>query len=562
MRSEAALPRRPATRVAGGIGALRIPRPRVRIGPAGVLFATAFALYLAIAIVLVYVLHSAMTDAVARVANASYALYSRDPHLSSIGFVWPPLPTLVLIPLLPLKAIIPGLVSQAFAANIASAAFMAGAVAVLYSTLRERAVSWRASLALTAAFALHPLIAYYGANGMTEAAAIFFLLLAARSLARWADGGHSRHLVPAGIALACAYLTRYETLGAGAVATVVVFGLSLRRGAGPERGKRALADAVILGAPVAFAVVGWAVVGWFIVGEPFGYLTSAYGISTNVALGRGGASPLGGGHILSQILAMQPFVLPLVAAAAAVAIRRRSAASLVMFAVVGSGFAMPVLLFLAGRTYGFLRHMIMAVPLAVLLAGSLVSRVSAPRRRLARGALAVAAVLSVAAAIPAAATGLRDRDVAPQEEVARVVTTPGLDVRDMRARLDPYVVSREVAAFLDAKRLPEGSVLVDVASVFDIVLASRYPKRFVITPDRDFQAALQAPALYGIRYMVTVQNDGIGKADALNRAYPTLHANGAGLGRLVEEFQASFYRFRIYEITDARLRRVPAESAQ
>ena len=35
------------------------------------------------------------TDAMSRVANAFYVLYSQDPHLGAIGFVWTPLPSLV-----------------------------------------------------------------------------------------------------------------------------------------------------------------------------------------------------------------------------------------------------------------------------------------------------------------------------------------------------------------------------------------------------------------------------------------------------------------------------------
>src|SRR5438874_734088 len=41
-------------------------------------------------------------DGLSRTANAWYVIFSRDPHLSAIGFVWPILPSLVQIPLLPL----------------------------------------------------------------------------------------------------------------------------------------------------------------------------------------------------------------------------------------------------------------------------------------------------------------------------------------------------------------------------------------------------------------------------------------------------------------------------
>ena len=33
-------------------------------------------------------------DALSRVANGYYTLFSRDPHLAAVGFVWNPLPSL------------------------------------------------------------------------------------------------------------------------------------------------------------------------------------------------------------------------------------------------------------------------------------------------------------------------------------------------------------------------------------------------------------------------------------------------------------------------------------
>ena len=37
-------------------------------------------------------------DAWSRITNAYYVLYSRDPHLAAIGFIWNPLPSLMAIP--------------------------------------------------------------------------------------------------------------------------------------------------------------------------------------------------------------------------------------------------------------------------------------------------------------------------------------------------------------------------------------------------------------------------------------------------------------------------------
>src|SRR6266853_5218431 len=99
---------------------------RRRLPKAGLLvFGASLLFYLAVAWVLVFGANVILGDALARVANAYRILFSRDPHLAAIGFVWSPLPPLADLPLLPFKAFWPDLVSRGFAGNIVTAAFMA-----------------------------------------------------------------------------------------------------------------------------------------------------------------------------------------------------------------------------------------------------------------------------------------------------------------------------------------------------------------------------------------------------------------------------------------------------
>src|SRR5207247_1561770 len=116
-------------------------------------------------------------DAWSRVGNAYYVLFSRDPHLAAIGFVWNPLPSLVELPLLPFAALWPALVDRGFAGNLMSAVFMAMAVRQLWLWLAGLAVRTPVRIALTLAFAVHPLIVIYGANGMSDAPCLLFLII-------------------------------------------------------------------------------------------------------------------------------------------------------------------------------------------------------------------------------------------------------------------------------------------------------------------------------------------------------------------------------------------------
>jgi hypothetical protein len=160
-------------------------RPRPNPPPEGVvIFGFAGAGYIAAAALLAFRFHVVSTQALGIVANASYVLFSRDPHVAAIGFVGSPLPSILILPLLPLRALWPALSDLGLAACIVSALFMGGAVYQLYQLLREGGVTRVPRLGLTIVFALHPLIVYAAATGVAEAGYVFFLLLAARHLAR------------------------------------------------------------------------------------------------------------------------------------------------------------------------------------------------------------------------------------------------------------------------------------------------------------------------------------------------------------------------------------------
>src|SRR3954451_9653851 len=74
------------------------------------LFATVLACYLVVGAVLVFGFDSIMEDALSRVAAASSVWWSSDPKLAAIGYVWTPLPALLMIPFTRLRALWPGFV--------------------------------------------------------------------------------------------------------------------------------------------------------------------------------------------------------------------------------------------------------------------------------------------------------------------------------------------------------------------------------------------------------------------------------------------------------------------
>jgi hypothetical protein len=324
---------------------------------------------------------SLMSDALSRTANAYYSLFSRDPHLAAIGFVWNPLPSLVQIPMLPLAKLWPPFASHGVAAIVQSGLFMAGAVCQLHRTLQDMQVRTGTVWVLTALFALHPEILYYGMNGMSEAGFIFFLVIASRQLLSWTRACRADALAGAGLAMGAAYLTRYEAVAAGMAATAFVAGLTYVRSTGNARERRAaaLADALVIGVPVTFSVAVWAVTSWLIVGTPFAQLTSTYGNAALIGEFVGGIHALVGqyggplGYLFWQSLVLVPTGVVIFAAVALLHWRRRDVALLGPVSVLGGAYAFSVLALIAGQTFGWLRFSIMLVPLVALAAGGLLA---------------------------------------------------------------------------------------------------------------------------------------------------------------------------------------------
>ena len=125
-------------------GGLSVPKaakrktlPRRLFSEGGLVFLISCASYIVAGILLDFHYLSFNGDAVSRMANGFYVLYSRDPHLAAIGFVWNPGTSIAdLVPLLFYHLWTP-LASHMFAGSLVSALAMAGTVYQVLRTLAE-----------------------------------------------------------------------------------------------------------------------------------------------------------------------------------------------------------------------------------------------------------------------------------------------------------------------------------------------------------------------------------------------------------------------------------------
>ncbi|KSU53936.1 hypothetical protein AS181_21955 [Gordonia sp. SGD-V-85] len=573
------------------------------------MFAGLVAGYLAVGAYLYLAVGYINPDASSRVGNAGFTIWSRDPHLGAIGFVWNPLPSLIEIPLVELSSHWPlnqwpELRRVGFAGAVMSAVFMAGAgwqvrrIALDYGA--GRLLRWIA----VAAFALNPMIILYAGTGMSEAPFLFFLLWTCRRILLWVNRSRVLDLVIAGVALGLAYLTRYEALPAAAGVAVGVFVVSTRRHRPEEVSGRAgwrsgapfgVHDATIVAMPTAFAFAVWAGLGWLLDGNAFSQFSSQYGNSAQVAAaGIVSADDVGAGPlaevIVANLLGMQPLLFAVLPVVAWIAVRLRRVDAAVPAVVFGSVLLFQMYAVILGSTFGWFRFYLASTPLIVVavlvacgpahrllpevrgaLATSLEGRRSLSsdrslrrsdtrrslssdrslRRSCVEGTtLTTLMALVLATSLPVTASSMLNPALGKEEYGLRSAFWPD---RHPPSEFWFYwfgEVSGNVAAWLDSQNLPEGSVLVDTFGVSRVWLESERPEQFVVRSDFDFFAKLNAPAEQGVQYILTQRPTGLGSLDAINVRYPTLWADGAGIATVAMTVTTPTGKpqFRIYRI--------------
>jgi hypothetical protein len=547
-------------------------------------FAAAGAAYLGIGYWLQVRNGFVLGDALARDLASKSVIFSRDPHLAAIGFIFTPLTAMVEVPIMALNPLVPDLASRAFAGTVMSALFMAGAVVQILSIGTDRGLPRWFSVTIATLFAVNPMIVFYGSNGMSEAPFIFFTTWAVRRLILWMVDDDVHHLIAAGgIAMGLAYLTRYDAVACIAAAGLLVSVTTYRRARRRPRVRRAVLDMIVVSIPGVVSFLGWAAASWLITGEAFAQFTSQYGNSA--ILEQSGAVQVGLGNGLlfaaTCVLLLAPVLVPLTIRAGFLRWRRPDWAMMVPpLAIFGSALAFQAVSYALGSTFPFLRFYIIAIPLTATIAllavpdGTLVAPVrrgrhapvptAAPAPSTSRHRFGYAGVaLAFALCVPIAAWGMSLPRYAPQEYALGAVINPAPDSVSPRKATEhriarTYSTERRIARYLDDLNLPNGAVITDTVYGFAIIAASRHPKTFAIPSDPDFVHLLNNPSVAGVEYLLVVPPAGRGVSDAINRRYPSLYNTGANIATLELEMpnggegQPNWRLYRVNEATSAQ----------
>jgi hypothetical protein len=496
-------------------------------------------------------------DALSRVSAAQAVLFSRDPHLAAIGFIFTPLTAMVQIPAIAISPLWPDMAVRAFSGSIMSAVFMAGGVVQILGMGTDRGLPRAYVLTIAALFALNPMIIFYGSNGMSEAPFIFFMSWAVRRLIMWMVDDDVHHLITAGgIAMGLAYLTRYDAVACIAAGGMLVGVTTYQRAKPAPRVRRALLDLLMVSGPGFAAFIGWAAVSWLITGEAFAQFTSQYG-NTAILEQSGQTTPDFGDGLVFAAVCISLLAPTLVPIAVWAAVRRWGRPNwqvmLVPLTIYGAALAFQAYSYASGTTFPFLRFYVVAIPLTACLAMLAVpdGQLAPATRRgnyapappdptkpsRAAWAVYVPVAAAFALALPVTAWGMGQQKYAPQEYALGAVLAPDADSVSVRKALEHRIAAtfsteRQIAQYLDNLNLPETSVITDTVYGFAVLAASRQPKTFVVPSDPDFTSLLNGPTENGIKYLLAVPPIGRGKSDALNLRYPTLYDTGADIATL------------------------------
>lgn len=522
-------------------------------------FVITLSIYMVMACWLAFDVQFYLGDALSRTQAAESVLYSRNPNLAVMGFIFTPLTTIAQLPLAALAPLLPELTNTGLSGAVVSAVFMAGACRQLWLIAAERdAPRWYAVIAV-GMFAVHPMILIYGAVGMSEAPFIFGVLWASRRLIRWTSTDDVHDLIVAGFAFAVAFLARYDAL-------VMTFVVMLLVGATVWRARHrrnwtdrfgfAFLDMLVLVWPIGLAFLTWTVASWMSTGELLAQFTSQYGNSAIIEQMGGGPTGLPALlDALYRILLIAPALPVLLIVVVFFSLRRKDVEPYFPIVIMLTVLAFQTLTYTLGSTFGFLRFFIIAIALTSVLLIQVIppggrfptlrpgaTYIDRRTARAPRTGTKVFFLLLVLIGTVITTVGMGSPKWAPQEfalkQAIPVVDKGTVAEQEYRLRmLKTFSTERYIANHLDSLNLGEAQVLTSVTRSFAVLTSSQNQKQFVIPSDEDFITALNNPSEAGLRYLLVSSPEVEESVDPINMRYPELYETGSGIATLELEFQ-------------------------
>ena len=485
---------------------------------------------------MLYVSRIFVGDALARAANAHHVLFSRDPHLAAIGFIWPPLPSFVEIPFV---ALLRPLGQAWFAPQIMSALFTAGLIVLLNRVLIVLGVSTRWRVPTLLAVALNPLIFFSAINGMTENVFLFFVVGAVYYMLVWQETS-STPLIIFGAFAGLAFFVRYESVafaGAGTLAVLIMTASTRNQ----ERTEALLTTYL---APVAFVMLLWVFWNQLFLGDALYFLRAVGsnefytgglrdpGVQTELA--QAFHSPVETLVFTARRLySIFPAFIPAMVLGTVMMFRTRDRVLLSLLVMAASVPLFNMLQVYRGQLFEWARFWSIIVVFTPIVAAAAIRHL--PRRWRNR-ALGVTAVLCLASGVLSGLTMTGDV-ASPDERQFIESITSGIDGVTTQ-RDDTLDQLEATAAYLDALPPVQNEppiIAIDTFVHAALVLLVEDPSRLAIVSDDDYLSLLEyAPRR--LDYVLVPEPVGVAGATDISRIMPGAYNASLPYLELVEEF--------------------------
>jgi hypothetical protein len=498
------------------------------------LSATAYAL---IGVQIVTVDHVVVFEGLDRLTRAFMVWHNSPPKLAAVGFNYPPLTSLIFLPLTIVKPIATSLI----ALPLTSAIFAGGTVVMLNRTLELCEMSALLRYPLLALFCLNPEFVFYASNGMADAAYLFLLAGGLYCLMHWYLSEESRYLIAAGVTFTFCMLTRYEFIIWASAAAFVIGGVLVRRAA-----TRARVEGLVISymAPIVYGLALWTLFNGVIVGRPFEWLTSnsssSLAINSDQLTHHGNVSLVEVAHRLLELAAgIAPLALLAIPVLVYAFLRANDVMSLALAGFIALGLVIIGTDALIQNDLGILQ-LNNGLPLALtalLGAGWLFRSQVAARMPIWLVTLAV-----LAASIPLAWSAMQHYPFQNLEQAFTRAVNTGHS-QEGTSSIGGFTVGiepeRQMAAYIDRIVGKEKhAILTDNAQTFGVIMLSGRPQDFdnrVNQGDGPWFEARESP--YGkVKYMLMAYR---APGDLVRQRYP--EAAGGGNPNLTPVFHTSRY---------------------
>ncbi len=511
----------------------------------------AFIVYGLASIYLVFRLHYYASDAISRVANAYYVLFSRNPHLGAIGFVWNPLPSLLELPIVALHPWIPVVVTRGLAGSAISVLLGAIAVYHLDHIIDRLGVSRVLRIVLTLSFMLDPLIVLYAANGMSDVMWVACILGTYSGLLDYIDTRSLHRLIAGALWLTAGFGMRYEAVPFGAL---LLFALVVGRW-GQATMAELRGSAILFGVPVVFTGGVWIYFNWAIMKNALYFLDSSYGNLAQTATGAYMTAAMirADHHVLGALLYVLHFglfywpIYPsfLIAAWFSFGKQRDPRALILVCGTVGAEL-LELALSYKGSLGQWDRYFLEFIPNGILLTAyatmKLRSRVQLPSRTIQAMLGTVLCLVFLSGSVGTVAA-LQVHELGQQD--GAVVDAAFRDQSMVNSSsLDPFSIDRQVIRYVDNH--PHLTILADSFTDGPVVVRVHHLNQFVITSDYDFASILHNPRGRIDAFLVP-EPVGVATLNAISRAWPGIWAGKIPWTHLIKTFPDPNH-YRLYAI--------------